>query len=488
MTYKIWKDEPFDWAPTRKLGTQGWIAYKSGGKAPPPADYVGAARETARGNLEMARAQTEANRVNQTNPYGSLTYTNNKAFDQAGYDAAMASYNKQLEAYNAPVSVPGQADSEGNYSMQPMARAMLGGTAPAAPKREDFESGGDSWSSEVKLVEPLQNALDSQLSVKEGKSQVAEGLLDQLKNAYSKPFEGPDLAQYLSGVKNIDQDAVNVGDYTKGLAQNEANAQNIAAYQTGTKAVNQNVAQFDPNAAAQYQKAAYDAGTAFTEPQNAQDMKRLRESLALQGLSPDSEAMYGSTKSLSDTQAQARNQLINQSLLTGTQIAQGNYNTYLGGVKAGNDAQNQSFTQGVMSQQADISAQNANNTAKQNNYGNAQKDAQIQAANVASANDAKNQAYAQALSRYQTQYATDYAKRTMPLQEINSLLAGEAVQSPEFNSYNTQGQTTGPDLSGALASQQAQAQAKYNADSAAAASSNGAVAGLAGAAMIALGF
>jgi hypothetical protein len=42
--------------------------------APPPPDYAGAARETATGNLDAARANIAANRVNQYTPYGSLEY------------------------------------------------------------------------------------------------------------------------------------------------------------------------------------------------------------------------------------------------------------------------------------------------------------------------------------------------------------------------------------------------------------------------------
>lgn len=44
-------------------------------EAPPPPDYAAAAKETAQGNLDMARAATAANRVNQVTPYGNLTYT-----------------------------------------------------------------------------------------------------------------------------------------------------------------------------------------------------------------------------------------------------------------------------------------------------------------------------------------------------------------------------------------------------------------------------
>jgi hypothetical protein len=42
--------------------------------APPAPDYTAAAKETASGNLDAARAATAANRVNQVTPYGSLNY------------------------------------------------------------------------------------------------------------------------------------------------------------------------------------------------------------------------------------------------------------------------------------------------------------------------------------------------------------------------------------------------------------------------------
>jgi hypothetical protein len=45
-----------------------------GGSAPPPPDYTGAARETSAGNLEAARANIAANRVNQITPYGNINY------------------------------------------------------------------------------------------------------------------------------------------------------------------------------------------------------------------------------------------------------------------------------------------------------------------------------------------------------------------------------------------------------------------------------
>jgi hypothetical protein len=55
-----------------------------GGSAPPPPDYRAAARETAAGDLEAARAAAAANRVNQVTPYGTLTYSQNPDLDNFG--------------------------------------------------------------------------------------------------------------------------------------------------------------------------------------------------------------------------------------------------------------------------------------------------------------------------------------------------------------------------------------------------------------------
>lgn len=45
-----------------------------GDDPPPPPDYAGAARETARGNLEAAKYATVANRATQVTPYGTLRW------------------------------------------------------------------------------------------------------------------------------------------------------------------------------------------------------------------------------------------------------------------------------------------------------------------------------------------------------------------------------------------------------------------------------
>lgn len=55
-----------------------------GGSAPAPPDYIGAAEQTAKGDLEAARSASAANRVNQVTPFGSLIYSQNEGLDNFG--------------------------------------------------------------------------------------------------------------------------------------------------------------------------------------------------------------------------------------------------------------------------------------------------------------------------------------------------------------------------------------------------------------------
>ena len=53
----------------------GFLGLGPAPSAPAAPDYTAAAQQTAQGNLDMARAATAANRVNQVTPYGNLNYT-----------------------------------------------------------------------------------------------------------------------------------------------------------------------------------------------------------------------------------------------------------------------------------------------------------------------------------------------------------------------------------------------------------------------------
>ena len=57
------------------MGGGGFLGLGPAPSAPAAPDYSAAARETASGNIDAARAATAANRVNQITPYGRLEYS-----------------------------------------------------------------------------------------------------------------------------------------------------------------------------------------------------------------------------------------------------------------------------------------------------------------------------------------------------------------------------------------------------------------------------
>jgi hypothetical protein len=77
--------------------------------APPAPDYTAAAKETASGNLDAARAATAANRVNQYTPYGSLEYkvSGEDPYGNATWSAtqALAPAQQQLLDYQNKASL-----------------------------------------------------------------------------------------------------------------------------------------------------------------------------------------------------------------------------------------------------------------------------------------------------------------------------------------------------------------------------------------------
>ena len=118
----------------------GFMLYGGGkGDSPDTPDYAALAKEQGVANLAAARATAKLNNPNIINPYGTQTVTYGSGpptFDQAGYDAAMADYQKALAAGpNAP----------SNPWLPAGWRAgVVNGAAPKAPDKNSFyRSSGD---------------------------------------------------------------------------------------------------------------------------------------------------------------------------------------------------------------------------------------------------------------------------------------------------------------------------------------------------------
>ena len=164
------------------------------GSDPPPApDFAAAAEATAEGNIEAARAATEANRYDQFTPLGSQTWTNlgQETFDQAGWDAAMEAYNNQLSGgeYYDGFSYPFAEDRE---NLPP----------PVMPDRADFTTmtDQDKWRSDVNLSPEVQALFDKGLMMQDISADIGLQAGGQIKDIFSTPFELDDFEGYREDV------------------------------------------------------------------------------------------------------------------------------------------------------------------------------------------------------------------------------------------------------------------------------------------------
>lgn len=281
-------------------------------------------------------------------------------------------------------------------------------------KNEDG-TGNNEWTQNTTLDPRLQSALDSQIAVQGGRSDAANTLLGRVQNQIATPID-------LSTAGKL-QD---VGGFNAGNGQ----------YQTA--------AAYDPSRANQYAKAAYDAQMTMLQPEYDRKQQQMENANALKGLANTSEAYQADEDAFARNKGQALNQLANQSLITGNQLAQQDYQTQLQGLAQNN--------QTAAAQNADARSNYASElTGVQQN--NATQQAKIQ----------------ELMNEYNT-----------PLNQLNSLLTGQQVAQPQFSSYAGQANVGGADMLSAANNQAAYNQNAYNAQNAAASSSNAALGSLAG--------
>jgi hypothetical protein len=153
-------------------------------KAP---DYTALAQQEAQNQLALNRSTTQANRVDQFTPWGSLTYQHGdgNTFDQTGYDNAMQAYQQQMQSNQQPrrsVLQDSPAFSSSSYHLDSSPRSAWRSnmTTPNAPTREQFMTGNqDKWSSTMTLNPEVQKILDQTLS---GQQQGYSELQNYLKN------------------------------------------------------------------------------------------------------------------------------------------------------------------------------------------------------------------------------------------------------------------------------------------------------------------
>lgn len=362
--------------------------------SPPPPDYAGAAREQGEISKDNLMSQNYANRPTAYTPFGSQTWQTQSVIDPAT---------------GKPVT---------------------------------------SWTQNTQLAPQLQAALDSQMAVQQGRSDLAQGFMQNVASSYQNPFDWQNLPDRVMA-NAPGQLQGNVGDYAQGL-QTGLNTQGL-----------RDIPQYDLGARNQIA----DDLMSRMQPTHDRQLQGLQTQLANQGFQMGSE---GFNRALGDLMGVQSKERFNALDMAGNE-AQRMYNMGLGARQQGftEALQGGNFTNSALGQAGnmDINRMQAMNqaTGQAFNFGNQ---------------------YADQMARQRQQaISEEQLRRAMPLNEMNALLTGQQVGMPQMPSFVAGGRAETPDLMGAMDKQYQASLAQSNAKNAGMDSMLGSMAGLAGQAM-----
>ena len=418
--------------------------------APTPPDYRAAAEETAAGSRQAARDQTYANRIDQTTPWGSLNY----------------------ESYQDVDPSTGEAVTR--------------------------------WRQNEALTPGLQAALDSQIGMQQGRSDLAGSMMGDISGMmgtamdFSKygDLQGPGQQGQMSGAGSglTGMDLSGLPDYQRqklmqsmgfddpGLeGQNlEKNLDYGGAPQVGSPEWTR----------AQAEQSVYDRGASRLDPQIAQESKALDVRLRSQGLQPGDEAYKAQMDNLERRKTDAYDALQAQASQEGSRQAQSMFGmeSAFRDQSTGEEDRQKQFRNMALSGQFGIDAQrqaqmydisegqaNFTNQARMGQMGSdlaaRMGEGGLRAQQAQIANQASGQNFAQQMQQMQYNNnqgyrGADYAnmlrqtgmneemmQRQQRLNEVNALMSGQQVNNPQFQGFTNQSLAAGADYTGAAQNQ-----------------------------------
>ena len=387
------------------------------GSAPPPPDYVGAAQLQGELSKEALNMQNFANRPVQNTPFGSTTWDTQAVRDPATGDLVT------------------------------------------------------QWTQNTTLASELQNALESQLGIQQGRSDLASGFMGRVASEYGQPFDWQNLpaltsagtpaqlqtatADYVPGLQtdvgrtnfvggfNFGGPQMGVesmtGDIQRGVAPTGVNTGFTSmtgglAGQTGQEAVQRGLNVVDnpalPAFDASYRDRIASDLMARMQPQQDYARQQLETQLSNQGFQVGTEGYQRALDDLAQRQAAERFNALDiagneAQRLYGMQMGQRQqaFQEDVTGGQFANQAANQAFQQGLAANQfqnqalnqafqQDMAARQAQNQALQQQFGQ-----QLAAGQFG--NEATQQAYAQGLG------ATEAANRAAAQQFQQNLAANQ---------------------------------------------------------------
>ena len=436
--------------------------FGGGDDAPSPPDPIATANAQGAANIDAARITTALNRANQQTPWGNLTWSRGgNDWNEQGYNQALQLYNEQLRNYNTALSNFNNSQSqnqgygigEGGWGYQP--QQQFTGTAPTAPKKEDFGYNPDAWTSTITLDPRVQSLLDSSLATSQGLQTAIDNSLASTTSTLSQPLNAPgsiDINGIRQGVEGRYTDLqpslqasnvlasmgrAGVGEQLarlRNLYSQDFNYDSAPAMPTANEATRQRV-----------EDALYGRSTARLDPHFSQAQDQLNSSLAAQGITQGSEAYNRELQNFNNAKNDAYSSAMNDSITGSDDAMQRIFNMGLQARQQGVNEANTLRTLPTQEAGALAGISNGLDTSSRNWYG--AETAQETSKDNSAANEFNLQR-----TNNQDQFNNTIAARNQILNELNALRTGAQAQMPQFG--NTQ--------SGAQVAASPVAQSVYN--------------------------
>ena len=304
-----------------------------------------------------------------------------------------------------------------NYANRPTINTPFGSQSWGTQAVKDPATGQvvTSWTQNNLLAPGLQEALNDQLGIQAGRSDLASSFMQRVANDYASPMDYSSLPS-LTSANAPGNLRTGTTDYTPGLK---------TSFNFGG-----DLPQFDSS----YRDTVATQLMSKMQPTHDYQQRQLETKLANQGFTQGSEAFNRALNELNQRQATERYNALDQA---GTE-AQRLYNMQMGTAQQG---YNQNLQAAQFQNQAlgqanalDLANMQAFNQGVSQQYG-------------------LNQQYANAQNQLRQQAIAEEAQRRgMSLNEMNALLSGQQVQMPNMPSFSQSGVAQTPNLLGAMQS------------------------------------
>ena len=469
--------------------------FGGGNDAPAAPDPYEVANAQGTANIDAARVTTALNRANQVTPYGNLTWSRGgNDWNEQGYNQALQLYNEQLGNYNTALSNfnNSQNQSQGygsgydGWGYQP--QQQFTGTAPTAPKKEDYGYNPDAWTSTVTLDPRVQSLLDSSLATSQGLQAAIDNSLASTTSTLSQPLNAPDpidINKIRQGVEGRYTDLqpslqasnvlastgrAGVGEQLarlRNLYAQDFNYDSAPAMPTANEATRQRV-----------EDALYGRSTARLDPRFSQAQDQLNSSLAAQGITQGSEAYNRELQNFNNAKNDAYSSAMNDAI-TGSDVAM--QRLFNMGLQARQQGVNEANTLRMLPTREAVALAGISNgldTASRNWYG------AETAQETAKDNSTANQ-FNMERTNNQDQFNNTIAARNQILNELNALRTGAQAQMPQFGNTQSGAQVAASPIAQSVYNSYQGDLANYNAQVGSNNAMLGGLAQLGGAAMMA---